>query len=590
MAMHHTSSFAVCPLREFAALRPTLQSCTRPCHDKHSTAEQSQWLQVVLHGSWRTPALTQLVLYLSRLLLAIKAQRPRVWRHVPEMFVECAACVFHSLQRTLPATPLPATHAVAALLSELLAADAALASPYMRDVALQSVTNLLDNPHCLAVVERDCALMDSLVPRLMALYKQEHWGSLTGIFVMLLYHDGGLPYGSGTGARPFAQAMQARLVARDEATASFIPQLFAALDYAAAEVHSQTRELAAREAVGPRRRIAMFFSLAVGAAMMLAFVFAECPPVFYTGSGAHMARLSETLAFLIVHAPVDPQALLYQVLVDSESQLRGIVSAAHPLALAKPLVAILSAAWQIERGGAGGAYAAQVADIRAMLQQHGAAPSAVDAVTGAVEHSLVALLADMREALPTPALEALAGAPWHERYPRGADASPAAQLLHRNVATVKELAAEVRGSRAKMRDTTESLQCPSEFLDPITMAPMNEPVRLPDSGVVLDRQTLERHMASSNTDPYSRAELKLEDVRDEAELRARIEAWRSGASFEQRVSRTHSARAAGDNANGAGPSGAAGANGGELARGTKEIQSHAPTDWAMDSDTSSSLA
>lgn len=56
-----------------------------------------------------------------------------------------------------------------------------------------------------------------------------------------------------------------------------------------------------------------------------------------------------------------------------------------------------------------------------------------------------------------------------------------------------------------------------------------DPVVLPDSGVTVDRATITRHLGSTGqgTDPFSRNPLTLEDVKPDAELAAKIKAWRA---------------------------------------------------------------
>jgi ubiquitin conjugation factor E4 B len=58
---------------------------------------------------------------------------------------------------------------------------------------------------------------------------------------------------------------------------------------------------------------------------------------------------------------------------------------------------------------------------------------------------------------------------------------------------------------------------------------MRDPVTLPSSGVTLDRATIARHLQSDATDPFSRAPLKMEELRPEAALKARIAAWVAAA-------------------------------------------------------------
>ncbi|GFH30047.1 U-box domain-containing protein [Haematococcus lacustris] len=56
---------------------------------------------------------------------------------------------------------------------------------------------------------------------------------------------------------------------------------------------------------------------------------------------------------------------------------------------------------------------------------------------------------------------------------------------------------------------------------------MRQPVRLPDSGIVMDRSTIERHLMTHATDPYSRQPLALEEVVTETALEQRIRDWRN---------------------------------------------------------------
>lgn len=131
-----------------------------------------EWHQAVsVHGGWKSLAISQLSLYLAALLRRIQGASPNIWAHVPEMYVECAVCSFHALQRTQTEALMPTTVHVAALLSRLLG-DARLVSPNMRDVVLQSVTNLLSSPGTLAAIADDDEVMDLLLPGLMERYTQ----------------------------------------------------------------------------------------------------------------------------------------------------------------------------------------------------------------------------------------------------------------------------------------------------------------------------------------------------------------------------------------------------------------------------------
>ncbi|KAL6940450.1 hypothetical protein ACO0QE_004351 [Hanseniaspora vineae] len=81
----------------------------------------------------------------------------------------------------------------------------------------------------------------------------------------------------------------------------------------------------------------------------------------------------------------------------------------------------------------------------------------------------------------------------------------------------------------KMSNEQEELDmndCPDEFLDPLMYTIMNDPVRLPQSNVVIDRSTIKQHLLSDSTDPFNRSPLKLEDVIPETDLKLQIEQYK----------------------------------------------------------------
>jgi Kip1 ubiquitination-promoting complex protein 1 len=69
---------------------------------------------------------------------------------------------------------------------------------------------------------------------------------------------------------------------------------------------------------------------------------------------------------------------------------------------------------------------------------------------------------------------------------------------------------------------------PDAFLDPIMQTIMDDPVLLPNSGITVDRSTIERHLLSSQTDPFSRAPLSMEELKPDEPLKLRIDAWLAG--------------------------------------------------------------
>ncbi|GBE60426.1 U-box domain-containing protein [Babesia ovata] len=73
-------------------------------------------------------------------------------------------------------------------------------------------------------------------------------------------------------------------------------------------------------------------------------------------------------------------------------------------------------------------------------------------------------------------------------------------------------------------------EMPDEFLDPIMMDIMEDPVLLPTSGIVMDRKNIERHLMSEATDPFSRQPLTKAQLVPQEELKQRIDAFLASVS------------------------------------------------------------
>ena len=67
---------------------------------------------------------------------------------------------------------------------------------------------------------------------------------------------------------------------------------------------------------------------------------------------------------------------------------------------------------------------------------------------------------------------------------------------------------------------------PDEFLDPVMATLMEDPVMLPNSGTVVDRLTIKKHLMNDPTDPFNRSPLTIEQVVPQPELLAKINEYR----------------------------------------------------------------
>jgi ubiquitin conjugation factor E4 B len=78
----------------------------------------------------------------------------------------------------------------------------------------------------------------------------------------------------------------------------------------------------------------------------------------------------------------------------------------------------------------------------------------------------------------------------------------------------------------EMKTSEEELgEIPDEFLDPILSTLMRDPVRLPTSGVIVDRSTIVRHLLSDQSDPFNRMPLDGSMLVPCTELKQQIDTW-----------------------------------------------------------------
>lgn len=77
----------------------------------------------------------------------------------------------------------------------------------------------------------------------------------------------------------------------------------------------------------------------------------------------------------------------------------------------------------------------------------------------------------------------------------------------------------------QQQDEEMLVGAPDDFLDPIMSTLMKDPVKLPSSGVTLDRTTIARHLLSDQTDPFNRSPLTMDMVVADDELKIRMEQW-----------------------------------------------------------------
>lgn len=80
-------------------------------------------------------------------------------------------------------------------------------------------------------------------------------------------------------------------------------------------------------------------------------------------------------------------------------------------------------------------------------------------------------------------------------------------------------------------------EIPDEYADPIMATLMTDPVILPMSRQTVDRSTIRSHLLSDPHDPFNRSPLKIEDVVEDTELKAKVLAWVAEKKAEAKAAR-----------------------------------------------------
>jgi len=84
---------------------------------------------------------------------------------------------------------------------------------------------------------------------------------------------------------------------------------------------------------------------------------------------------------------------------------------------------------------------------------------------------------------------------------------------------------ELKESLSKINITIETEEAPEEFYDSIMGTLMENPVKLP-SGNIVDKITILQHLKNDSSDPFTRQELKEEDLVYDYELKKKINEWK----------------------------------------------------------------
>jgi ubiquitin conjugation factor E4 B len=63
-------------------------------------------------------------------------------------------------------------------------------------------------------------------------------------------------------------------------------------------------------------------------------------------------------------------------------------------------------------------------------------------------------------------------------------------------------------------DEVEDTDIPDEFLDPILLTLMENPIYLPNSDIIIDKDTILKHLLQSETNPFTREHLTIDMIEE----------------------------------------------------------------------------
>ncbi|CAD7697383.1 unnamed protein product [Ostreobium quekettii] len=479
------------------------------------------WYKVVLFSPWKQECLFVLTVYISRLLSALSGSGGDMFRFAPEVYVECMLELFQAVSkadaRFAPVDRLEAMglqHVIDFLVHHFN--HPMVLNPQICDALLQALGALFSDKDLLATFEHNPEACDSLVPSLLESFDSRYWLSISNIFLSMAKGTGFGQAGNPASGSRFRQIFLNTCLSRGALLDGFLNRLFNTLNWTVTEMTVTIKEIndithargvvrGIAEVQRQYRKATVLFNLSINLLRMLELVTHQMPGVFLCGSKLNLTRLVEVVAFILSHVTTGSDARVFEKVLEAPGTPSEFKSKVSRTAMLAPLAGVL-----IDLQ-----FASKSADGKKRLQSN--LPEGYDSEP---QFSLAEVLAESTS--PTECLDYLKSVDWKLSFP-GAS-------CHKSVGTLSQLLSTCKESRRKMASSTaggieseESL--PDEFLDPIVMTLMEDPVVLPDSKITVDRSTIKRHLLSQSTDPFSRAELKLEMVTPDVELKSRIEAF-----------------------------------------------------------------
>mmetsp|Transcript_34159 Transcript_34159/g.87346 ORF Transcript_34159/g.87346 Transcript_34159/m.87346 type:complete len:796 (-) Transcript_34159:86-2473(-) len=489
--------------------------------DVTESVRHTTWYKVMLFSASKRDAIFQACVHCVRLLLVL-SQRRVLFSYVPEFYLESLVEAFHALRRNGDYGTLfrLMDQGLQEVLTFLVThfSDARIINPDLRDVLLQSISMLLQYREYVTAFEQSPVAREQLISSLLAAFDGRFWIPISTILLRIIKGRGfgqNTPKAAELASPVYQRLLQEVCATQPDVFDAFLNRLFNTLNWTITEFTVACKELRDISQAGGRRvpdlqqhqrKCTIMFELSVNLERILEFISLELPAVFLRGSALNLTRLVELLGFVLSHTTTGPDAhLLDATLAMGPVNLDKI---SRPVILA-PVVGILVNLWRAGTSKEG----------RAAL-----AAQARQLAPGAREHTLTAALLEAGISCGTEPFRYLGRMQWAEAFPDDASLPGSLAALSGFVEVLEEArsAAEAEASGDGGEDGNEP---PDEFVDPILACVMQDPVILPDSGITVDRNTIERHLLSQETDPFNRSKLTVDMLKPDTELKAKIDAW-----------------------------------------------------------------
>ena len=520
------------------------------CQDVVDAVRQCYWHKAVIYQPWRLKAIFHACGQTARLISGL-SKRGNVFKYVPEAYMESMVDSFHTLRRgesvgQFVAMPDLKGDTLDDIITCLVLhfGDDRVLNPDVKDIILQSINMTLHHSEFLHAFERNDVAKIEMVPKLLDSFGPRFWIPVSNVLIRLCR-------GEGLGENPFKSSSSVMkgsfcdaYFSHPSSFSGFLTKLFNMLNWTATELTVTLKELVAHTQGRDRlvvtvqvetqqymRKCSVMFELMCNLLRILEFISVRVPEAFVTGADKEMnvSRLVETISFVLSHTTAGSDSDDFRsVLALAEHQGgRSRFSGPDAELEFEEYKKVRSALDKVTQS----AVVAPLAGVLYQILYRG-----TRSVREEVREGSRMVLAAICESgtLPSETLRFLSTAPGDKCFGE-CEAPPASAHLEQLREAIEEVLTqrEAYASRqAAQGDETEDI--PDDFLDPIQCTLMRDPVTLPDSGVVLDRSTIKRHLLCDPSDPFSRAALTIDQVTPNKELKDRISSWAQETNQDRR--------------------------------------------------------